>query len=196
MRTPIFVSLAALAAILTGAAPARLDSLRNPDADEISRLDECIQRRFLGMDTFGMSRVQYHGIGIFQPGNATEKAVVDRLQQKGYEVAFYLAGRGVLAKSAVPPDRRSGIQGPVFITPHHREFPRPDTLLADGRQALAAFQDGDGFDIQKAEWTVDMRPLRASKGACVQCHTIRGGSVQLGDPLGVAMYVYRRATNH
>jgi hypothetical protein len=37
----------------------------------------------------------YHGVRQFRSENATEQAVVDQLQQKGYEVALYLAGRNV-----------------------------------------------------------------------------------------------------
>ena len=192
MRPTIFVSLTALAAVLLA---------RNPDPDEISRLDECIQRRFLGIDTFGMRRVlpmEYHGVRVFQPANPTERAVVDRLEQQHYEVVFYLAGRGVLTTTAPPLlGRRAGIQGPAFITPPHGEFPQPDTLLADARRALVSFQDSGGFDVQKAGWTVAMRPLRASKGACLQCHTMAGAAgLQIGDPLGVAIYVYRQASDH
>jgi hypothetical protein len=191
MRTTIFVLLAALAAVLMA---------RNPDPDEISRLDECIQRRFLGIDTFGMRRVlpmEYHGVRVFQPANPTERVVVDRLEQQHYEAAFYLAGRGVLTEAPSLLGRRAGIQGPAFITPRHGEFPQPDTLLADARRALVSFQDSEGYDVQKAAWTVALRPLRASKAACVQCHTMAGAvGLQIGDPLGVAIYVYRRASDH
>jgi hypothetical protein len=90
--------------------------------------------------------------------------------------------------------RRSGVQGPAFITPIRAgEFPQPDTLLDDGRRALLLFQKGDGYDIAKAGWTVAMRPLRASNERCVQCHAGAEGNskLKIGDALGVAMYVYR-----
>src|SRR5882724_8398849 len=96
MRTLMAVSFTALATILIAAGPSRLDSPKNSGPEEISRLDECIQLRFLATKTFGMSRVlprQFHGIRTFQPENAIERAVVSQLKQKGYEVAFYLAGR-------------------------------------------------------------------------------------------------------
>lgn len=172
-------------------------------------LDQCIQLRFLNGTTFGMRRIlpfEYHGVRVFQPENACERTVVDRLAQKGYEVALYLAGRNVLAITDGPAlldPRRSRIQDPAFITPVHRdEFPEPDTLLADGRSALIAFQKSDGYDIEKSGWTVAMRPLRARNETCVQCHTTGLGSegylaaadsgLKAGDPLGVALYVYRR----
>ena len=175
------------------AAPARLDTV----PDEISRLDECIQLRFLDAKAFGMRRIlpmQYHGLRSFVPENATERAVVDQLQQKNYEVAFYLVGRNALdAQSPFTTllPRRSVAQGPAFITPvQERELPQPEILLEEGRRALISFQTGQGYDIRKAGWTVAMRPLRASSEKCVQCHAADG--VKMGDPLGAALYVYRR----
>lgn len=194
MRKIIYVSLTA---VVLAAAPARVDQAREPA--EISRLDECIQRRFLGMNVFGMRRIlpmQYHGVQTFRPENAVEREVVDQLEKKGYAVAFYLAGRAVLGGPRE--ERRFRIQGPAYITAGDRQFPPPDTLLADARGALASFQKGSSFDAQQGKWTVAMRPLRASNAACIQCHTTGGGSIgvtgplAIGDPLGVAIYVYRR----
>ena len=199
MRMIISVSFIALAAVLIAATPARLDSI----PDEISRLDECIQLRFLDAKAFGMRRIlpmQYHGLRTFQPENATERAVVDQLRQKGYEVAFYLVGRNALTDQTqvrMLNPRRSPVQGPAFITPIRAgEFPQPDTLLDDGRRALLWFQKGEGYDIGKAAWTVAMRPLRASNQGCVQCHVAATASagdpkLKIGDALGVALYVYR-----
>jgi hypothetical protein len=199
MRTIIIVSFMALAAVLIPAAPARLDSV----PDEISRLDECIQLRFLDAKAFGMRRIlpmQYHGLRTFQPENATERGVVDQLRQKGYEVAFYLIGRNALidrTQLEMLNPRRSAVQGPAFITPLHAgDFPQPDTLLEQGRRALLSFQKGEGYDIGKAGWTVAMRPLRASNERCVQCHVAGAASagkskLKIGDALGVALYVYR-----
>ena len=206
MRTAIYLSLTTLTALLA-AAPVRLDSARDPGSPEIARLDTCIQARFLDRTTFGMRRIlpnMYHGIRIFRPENDTEQSVVDRLQQKGYQVALYLVGRNALAalSSRVGGAPRAGVQGPAFITPVHRgEFPEPESLLADGRRALLSFQKSEGYDIRKDGWTVAMRPVRASRQACVQCHTSgiasfgsAGGAaaLRMGDPLGVALYVYRR----
>src|SRR6266567_7267832 len=143
-----------------------------------------------------MSRVlpnQFHGIRTFQPENDTERALVSALKQRGYEVAFYLAGRGILTPSYDV--RRSRLQGPAFITPVMEEqLPKPDALLADGRAALIAFEKGGGYDIEKAGWTVAMRPLRAANASCVQCHTtgvavFKGAAMdtpelKIGDPLG------------
>ncbi len=87
MRTLTLASFTAIAAVLIAAPLARLDSA----PDEISRLDNCIQLRFLDTKAFGMSRIlpmQFHGIRTFQPENATERAVVEHLRHKGYEVAL------------------------------------------------------------------------------------------------------------
>jgi hypothetical protein len=195
MRLILFVLFTAIAAVLMAAPLARLDSV----PDEISRLDNCIQLRFLDAKAFGMRRIlplEFHGVRTFQPENGAERAVVEQLRHEGYEVALYLVGRNALAtqtpyKSLNP--RRSEVQGPAFIAPvHEGEFPPPDTLLDDGRRALLSFQKGDGYNIRKNGWTVAMRPLRASHQTCIQCHTTGASELKIGDALGAALYVYRR----
>jgi hypothetical protein len=190
MRTLILVSLAAHLTLPVTA----------PEPDELNRLDECIQRRFMARTTFGMSRIlpnQFHGIRQFSPENAAEQAVVSQLDQKGYQVALYLAGRNVLAVPPMAPNLaayRFFVQGPAYITRHlhPEELPRPETLLDESRTALQAFNTGQGSDaFQKGDWTVALRPLRASNEACVQCHNAAGAHVKMNDTLGVAMYVYK-----
>ena len=143
MRLPTTVCFTALATALIAAGPSRLD-VHSSEPAEISRLDECIQKRFLSTRSFGMSRVlpnQFHGIRTFQPENDTERALVSALKQKGYEVALYLAGRGTLTPSYDL--RRSGLQGPAFITPVMEEqLPKPDALLVDFLDH--PFRDGTG----------------------------------------------------
>jgi hypothetical protein len=150
-----------------------------------------------------MSRIlpwQFHGVRTFQPENPTEFAVVNQLQSKGYEVALYLAGRNILttpspAVALTLDTRRFGVQGPAYITRLRdpKELPGPDGLLPDSRAALVSFQSGAGYDIRKGEWTVAMRPLRASNTACLQCHNAAAGGsgLKIGDALGVVLYVYR-----
>jgi len=195
MRALIGITISAVAAMLIYAAPGHLGSLRNSEPEEISRLNESIQKRFLDRTSFGMSRIlpnQYHGIRTFQPENPTESAIVNELQQKGYELALYLAGRNILVTPtpAQPPlgQRRYAVQGPAYIThlQNTAELPAADVLLEDSRAALSSFAKGDGYDIQKGAWTVAFRPLRASNAGCVQCH-----SVKIGDALGLVLYVYR-----
>lgn len=169
-----------------------LPATRNPEFEELSRLNECIQTRFLSRTSFGMNRIaaQHHGARTFHPENAGESALVDRIRKKGYELAVFLAGRSVL-EAPLP----LGVQGPAFVTNLRdaKQLPGPDTLLPQSRAALASFQTGDGYDIHMGDWTVAMRPLRASNESCIACHNARASrpGVQIGDALGVVMYVFR-----
>jgi hypothetical protein len=210
MRTYIVLSIPAVATILMSAAPGHLGSIRNGEPEEISRLNECIQQRFLDRRSFGMRRIlpnQYHGDRTFRPENPTELSLVNQLQEKGYELALYLAGRSILTE--LPPSvlgidlHRFGVQGPAYITRLRNPDALPERvdLLEQSRAALASFESGEGYDIRKGAWTVAMRPLRASNVSCVLCHAMnvptqsnpRGqASLKEGDPLGVAIYVYRQ----
>jgi len=157
----------------------------------ITRLDGCIQRRFGDTRAFGMRRIlpnEYHGVRLFQPENAAEREVVDELRRQNYDVAFFLAGRGILAGGDA---RRSRVQGPAFVTPSQSdEFPQPGDLLAESRSALLGFEAGGGYDVRKSGWTIALRPLRAASEICVQCHKANA-NLKIGDPLGVAIYAYR-----
>ncbi len=139
---------------------------------------------------------QFHGVRQFRPENATEQAVVNQIEDKGYQVALYLAGRSVLSAPAADPTvarYRYAVQGPAYIT-HLKtpgELPGADALFEESRAALAAFNSGEGYDVQKGDWTVALRPLRASNQACVQCHNAAGAHVKMNDALGVVMYVYK-----
>jgi hypothetical protein len=188
---------------------AALFNLPQPvDSDPVARLNDCIQQRFLGTRTFGISRVlpnRYHGVVQFQPENAAEAAAVDDLTRKGYQVAWFLAGRHVL--DPAPPlsfPARYGLQGPAYMANMTAAIALPDhdELLAECRKAMAAFagQSGNnGYDVRKGDWVVAMRPLRATNDNCVLCHTVGPGTLirddshrpKSGDALGVAMYVYR-----
>jgi hypothetical protein len=142
-----------------------------------------------------MSRIapidlQYHGIRMFQPENASELAVVDQIRKKGYELVVFLAGRSVLS-TPLP----IGVLGPAAVTSVRdpKQLPGPATLLPESRAALASFQTGEGYDIRMGDWTVAMRPLRASNEGCVACHSARTAEtgIRLGDALGVLMYAFR-----
>lgn len=190
MRTLILVSLAAHLTL----------PVLTPEPDDLNQLNECIQRRFMARTTFGMSRIlpnQFHGIRQFRPENATEQAVVNQLEDRGFQVALYLAGRNVtyiLSPSPAVPAYRYAVQGPAYIThlKNPEELPGADPLSETSRAALRAFDAGQAYDdVQKGDWTVAFRPLRASNETCVQCHNASGARVKMNDALGVAMYVYK-----
>jgi hypothetical protein len=146
MRTLILIALAA-----------HLIFPSKPAPDEISRLDECIHNRFQDRTSFGMRRIlpyQYHGVRQFRPENATEAAVVNQLQARGYQVALFLAGRNVI-KPPTPMQElvsyRNAVQGPAYITrlSNPSDVPHADALIDDGRAALEAFKTSEGYNIQK-----------------------------------------------
>jgi hypothetical protein len=174
-------------------------SAHNPGTDVLSRLDDCIQKRFLDTGSFGISRIlPLHGVRQFRSANADERAIVEDLEQKGYEVALFLAGRQILDSSGNRFfDPRSGVQGPANITHLSKmdELPNPNALLPDARAALTAFDSSNSYEAQHDGWTILMRPLRATKETCVQCHTRGAGganaSLKIGDSLGVVLYVFR-----
>jgi hypothetical protein len=184
--------LLSLSATLFGATPL---TIKTTEPVEISRLNDCIQRRFLDRKAFGMMRIspsQFHGRGIFQPENPTEQAVVDQLRQKGIELAVYLVGRGALADPVLPM-RRAGLQGPAAITLlADTRLPDQTAIFSEGRTALATIGQDQGYDVKNGDWTVAMRPLRASNQTCIGCHTAVDSAPKLGDALGVVIYVYRQ----
>jgi hypothetical protein len=203
MRTKTIILVAStLSATLSAAAP---PTLKTAEPIEISKLNNCIQTRFvIRSPFFGMSRIgpaQFHGVGIFQPENPAEVDAVNELWRKGFEVAVYLVGRQALDERAmaIPPffARRSGLQGPATFTlrPDTR-LPVADALFSEGRAALASAThekgwDDQGYTVKKGDWTVTLRPLRASNQTCIQCHTAVDSAPKVGDALGVVMYVYR-----
>jgi hypothetical protein len=203
MRLPIVLFLSTL---LAGA---ELQSSRN--TSPLDALDECIQERFLGFGTFGISRVlpqAAHGVRQFRPANVKERAAVDGFEQQGTEVGLYLAGRGILDRATSMDDlmrgvvgSRRGVQGPALIThlPHSHDLPSPAALLEDARTALVSFDTVQGYAVEKDGWSVWVRPLRATSQACIDCHTRGSGganrSLKIGDALGVVMYVSRASAN-
>jgi hypothetical protein len=198
MRTKTILFLAStLSAILSAAAP---PTSKTAEPIEISKLNDCIQTRFvIRSPFFGLSRIgppQFHGVGMFQPEIPAEVDVVRQLWRKGFEVAVYLVGRQALDERATATPsffaRRSGLQGPANITlrPDTR-LPAAEALFSEGRSALASNLEDQGYNAKNGDWTLALRPLRASNQTCIQCHTAVDFAPKLGDPLGVVMYVYR-----
>jgi hypothetical protein len=187
MRTIILLSLNATF-LITAAPP----TIKETVPSEITRLEACIQTRFLDRKAFGMSRVAIldpHGIRTFRPESPTEDAVVNDLRQRGFEVVAYLVGRQALGAPIVPA-RRAGLQGPaqVVLLPATK-VPNEATLLAAGRSALSK---DSANDVKTDGWNVAIRPLRASNQGCIDCHTTIGNAPKLGDAIGVVLYVYRQ----
>jgi hypothetical protein len=211
MSNPHLLSFTLLTAGLLTAAGGRIDAPPTPQADPVARLNDCIQRRFLDARSFGMGRVlpyRHRGVYQFAPENTVEKEIVSELTKKGYQVALFLVGRHVL-DTPVGMNARFGLQGPAYVanaiaTP----LPDNDSLLSEGRRAMESFIAKDdryaGYDVHHGDWTIAIRPLRATNDSCVACHRVGPGALvrndarndarqaKLGDALGVAMYAYRR----
>lgn len=134
---------------------------------------------------------EHQGIRDFRAENATEQSIMTAFEDKGYEVALYLSGRGVLTDAPVVTDVATGVvtdavtdpllpqlparrylpQGPAFITKiaSTGDLPPQEALLAAGRAGFAALEKSESYVIPSAGWTVAMRPLRAND-TCIACH--------------------------
>ncbi len=169
-----------------------LFTIPRPEAEpgEISKLHACIEQRFQSRISFGMNRVALpsaHGMRTFRPENPSEQSAVDALRAKGYEVALFLSGRGVLESNAAQttlPLYRYQPQGPAAITPVSSELPSRDALLAESRKAFAK---NEPYLAQAGNWNIALHPLRATGEQCVMCHA----GAKVGDELGVVMYLYK-----
>jgi hypothetical protein len=224
MRTlTALLASAFLLSTLTAASPR--DPAVVTELPDIARLHTCIEIRFVDRTTFGMKRIlprEHQGIRDFSPENSTEQSIMTALADKGYEVALYLSGRGVLTDAPVVTDpllpqmpaRRYLPQGPAFITNivNTADLPPRAALLAAGRAGFTALEKSEEYALRASGWTVTMRPLRASD-SCIGCHAAnpvpnpihlsdappvhrradaRSTGLRAGDTLGVAMYVYRK----
>jgi hypothetical protein len=194
MLSPIRLSLSLLTVSLIAATVGSVSSSNKPEDDPIAALDCAVHERFQDRKSFGMARMlpdRFHGVNQFMAENFFEQRAVSELESKGYQVTMFLVGRWALEHTGANVDpARMGLQGPAYITHAHADAPDSAKLLALGRQALVAFSRRDGYDVREGEWTAALRPLRATNGACVQCHA--GQGVKVGDALGAAIYVYRK----
>lgn len=214
----ISLSLAAATA-LSMQQPAGKTVVSSPahDCSPVAELHNLMQQRFSAMDRFGIRRVitsPYH-LQHFTPENQAEKNVVADLEQSGWTVSFYLAGRSVLEAK---PDKslwaespqnfyaRKPINHPILLTKNAKfdELPNPLELWDQTRAAMAAFRRTGQYDFSIGIWQVAARPIRASQEACLKCHAQRtvlidgqpkviSQQLNIGDPLGAVLYVYRRA---
>lgn len=191
----------------------------------IDPLDDCIQELFSKADyQFGMARMPTTNkhLNQFNPRNDKEKAIVKDLDDGGWLVAFYLAGRWVLGEKPSPAAprfadlRHSMIGGPIAITPEYLtrghlnkeiEMPEPDQFWDDSQKALRAFETKDRYEFSIGKWKIEARPIRARE-TCLKCHNNNNQGatlsvidlnhapsqtpIKVGDALGVAMYAYTR----
>lgn len=203
MKRRAFLVLAAAAAARTADPPLAPRAV-------VAALDEQVQLRFLDAGFgFGMSRIcgpightalSRPGAGLrifpqppafrwlnpscgsvdwapFRPLNSQESWVLREAAQAGVEIWTFL----------VHASERS-VEGPVVIgtgTPGNLAEIRQQLL---GRAAQSAIPE-DPIE----GWDVLVKPVRASREACIACHASRTSrAVKPGDPLGYAVYLWRR----
>jgi hypothetical protein len=185
------------------------ESSRRPVQSPIDRLDRCIQSRFHDSEGMGMARIAEFSnhLGRFEPNGPAEVAAVAALKKSRLRVAFFLGSRTLLGPK--PTQRqwalqryaggRLGIYAPVSITEKTVPDDVPQTwdLWDVAQRGLREAPPHGGYGTSLGSWTVDVRTVRASKPACIECHSgyakyneKRDRPLQLGDPLGVAIYVY------
>jgi hypothetical protein len=185
-------------------------------ASPIEVLNYSVQERFRTIDGFGMARlpvVPQH-VDLFDPKTPEEKAAVEDLRSRGWTVGLYLGGRGLLEppmsesewENAGEHSHRKAISKPIVISGQATPagLPKPWELQIIGRKALDAAAASDRYEASLGRWSVDARPIRANRAACLKCHTAEGATgfrprglnqetdLRLGDALGVAVYVYAR----
>ncbi len=197
----ITLAVAGLAALLASTAFSTTDRremtaerLGRDPAASIEALDYCIQRRLHDFEGFGLSRlvdVPQH-LDRFEPETSDESAAVARLRDSGRVVAIFLGGRGLLdpardadkeplgARTFSPPVDVTGTGGLTL--------PAAAPLRALGRKALAASPAGEAVAGAVGRWRIDVRPVRADRQACIDCHAPRTRDLRIGDALGVVVY--------
>lgn len=161
------------------------------DCAVIDRLDRCVQQRFSQADkVFGFYRMLPTTLYInhFVPNTPAERAAVTELEQAGWRMGFYLAGRRVLGPTPdltkfVPrmhDEQHPIINGPLAITSSHAQgrkqelienfgFPAPAALWEQAQQAMHAFDRQNQYDFKVGKWQVTARPIRAM-ASCLACH--------------------------
>jgi hypothetical protein len=109
------------------------------------------------------------------------------------------------------------MSGPVLLSRQKLQelkgLPDARALWEPSREALRTFDGGSAerYGFEASGWKVEARPVRASDESCLKCHgfTMRltvnqNGSMsirrddfrnelQVGDPLGAMLYVYRKS---
>jgi hypothetical protein len=219
MTARISLGLALVAATLVTASvvgPRRGLPIRRPSArpsisekeSPIESLDRCIQRRLHENPGFGMSRLVDSPIHLhhFEPDSPEESEALAALKESGLAVWLRLSGRRLLEPDLTESFDEKSIHRAIAVTGQELplDFPRPPDLRRIGGQALAASETTDSASGRIGRWSVEARVVRADRKSCLDCHS-RGdetglssddgtvmGPLEIGDALGVVIYVYSR----
>jgi hypothetical protein len=196
--------------VAAGAADGRnqqADRLVRGASSSIEPLDRCIQYRLHDLEGFGISRlmdVPQH-LYRFTPETPDESSAVAGLRWSGTAVAIYLGGIGLLDEArdtAVEPLGRRAFSPAIEVTGTATlDLPPIGTLRALGRKSLAASAAGEPVTSTVGRWRIDVRPVRADRQACIDCHDSQrpdlypplpgrpdGPRLGIGDALGVVVY--------
>lgn len=181
--------------------------------------DGVVQQRFHEVIGFGMARVASER--WFKPETPEEKEAVRDLKKGGYQVGLFLAGRNLLqdvppsyrvSYAKMGSGRRHMMSGPVVVSDQRlKGLPDGPAMWEPTREALRQFARGsERWAFEASGWSVEARPVRASDEKCLRCHAytklifenyngtvaMRYGEprydLQIGDPIGAVLYVYRR----
>ena len=215
-RIPVQKVVMTIAVFLSSVVGAQYITRSGLFASPVEALNYSIQKRFQTLEGFGMARmpvVPQH-VYEFDPQTPDERAAVAELREQGWTVNLYLGGRGLLEppmskaewEQAGEYSDRKAISDPMRISGNSTpaDLPKPWELWEIGQKALAASTTGDRFTSSFRRWRVDARPIRANKQACLKCHDAEGAGVypprptgprtklEIGDALGVVLYVYAR----
>ena len=191
----------------------------NAAAAELDAFDQVVQKRFHSVIGFGVTRVATER--QFVPESLEEKEAVKQLKRAGYEICFFLAGRGILQDikeservSHAEFGHRWGhvMSGPVFLSDRKlKALPEARVMWEPARQAFRKFSEGASrYSFEANGWQIEARPVRASEERCLQCHghdilityPPEGGTsykkdternnLRVGDPVGVLLYVHKQ----
>ena len=185
-----------------------------PAATRVTRFNEHIQARFRSFDEFGLARVsrqtQHNTRELgFAAETEQEHLLLCRLDAERVDLAFYIAGRGVLGYSGKKPENKlygpahnATVSDPVRVSGAYEnmELPQLATIAAI---AKTTFREG-GVEATADGWTLVGIATPASQDACVKCHNGENEEdvprpmlfpdaprLVVGDTIGVVVYIYR-----
>lgn len=169
------------------AAPSEETPLLPPRAI-VAALDEQLQLRFVDdRSGFGFERLcrpmTHRSVGLspdncinlqwslFQPRNQQETWVQREANRANIEVLTFLTGKN------------TRLHGPLALTNDpHTDLTRLRRLVIEARKSHRE----EAID----DWQVIVRPVRASRKSCLECHQ----GLRVGDAIADLIYLYRRAS--